>query len=455
MTKTKKLTLNTMTDSKVILVAGPLGSGKTTILNKLYDSLPRGSTASAIINDAGIRGTDSTRFRGDSLAIPGCVCCGSLDETVSAIEARRKAGTDFLFVEPTGGANAVSLAEGIQRATPLDIIITAIPSFYENVAHTTAMQTGLVVAHVGVNTHGNPAYNSGIPPIPRIEISEVTLNRVLTEKESYKAADFVFMPVSAFGLNGEMKSKNPVMVKNNNHDSIATQYQALSRNIDEEAFLESVRERRFERAKGVLPCGRGFCAVQGRVFIDDSTYAVSPYIMIISTQGTPENTLKHYSANPDEPQLMFTPHASAESKVSAFTYTLNQAQKTRGGNATTYEAPDVALLMAMELYEGGNLAFIEPAIREYARVRFEGHSLLEAESSVINNAYLTQLLAQSNRGRGGYPRENGLFYLGDVTPFDLQPRIKEHARELTRQKTPIGEYHTFITEMKEVAHDNL
>jgi G3E family GTPase len=104
-------------ESRFILVSGPLGSGKTTVLNKLLEmGSERLGTVAVIVNDFGSTNIDSTRIRADKIRSLAheCICCGSWKEFEAAlIELNGTVNT--VLIEPTGVADPGRLIDIIRR----------------------------------------------------------------------------------------------------------------------------------------------------------------------------------------------------------------------------------------------------------------------------------------------------------------------------------------------------
>lgn len=87
-----------MTRTPVLLLTGFLGSGKTSLLNRLLRD-PRYAETAVVINEAGDIGIDQALVERGSedvfLLEGGCICCrlrGGLNETLHDLHARRRSG---------------------------------------------------------------------------------------------------------------------------------------------------------------------------------------------------------------------------------------------------------------------------------------------------------------------------------------------------------------------------
>lgn len=106
------------------VVAGPLGSGKTTVIQQLLDRAGASRRVGVLVNDFGEIGMDETllRYRGgrvpDSIeAIPGgCLCCTTperLEESLTGMV--REGNLDWLLIEPSGLALLHPLLREMER----------------------------------------------------------------------------------------------------------------------------------------------------------------------------------------------------------------------------------------------------------------------------------------------------------------------------------------------------
>ena len=113
----------------LIVIVGFLGAGKTTFLQKLVPALgAEGLTPSLLINDYQNARIDAERFRGvidEVTTLNGdCVCCGSRDELLAALEQFEHRTGRVLLLETNGTTDSEQLLEtlafnkDLRRFTP-------------------------------------------------------------------------------------------------------------------------------------------------------------------------------------------------------------------------------------------------------------------------------------------------------------------------------------------------
>jgi G3E family GTPase len=113
----------------LIVIVGFLGAGKTTFLQKLVPALgAQGLSPSLLINDYQNARIDAERFRGvidEVTTLNGdCVCCGSRDELLAALEQFEHRAGRVLLLETNGTTDSEQLLEtlafnkDLKRFTP-------------------------------------------------------------------------------------------------------------------------------------------------------------------------------------------------------------------------------------------------------------------------------------------------------------------------------------------------
>ncbi len=115
---------------EVISVLGPLGSGKTTTLNRLIEHVPLSDSYAVVVNDVGESNIDAGRIwdhpanRSEKI-IPltaGCIGCSDVTQFQEALEKVHDAGVNVLFIEPTGIAPGTEIAD-VVRSSGFDLSI--------------------------------------------------------------------------------------------------------------------------------------------------------------------------------------------------------------------------------------------------------------------------------------------------------------------------------------------
>lgn len=116
------------------LIAGPLGAGKTSLIQHLLAQKPAGEHWAVLINEFGQIGLDaallSTDAKGISLAevAGGCLCCvNGLPFQVGLTRLLRKAQPDRLLIEPSGLGHPAQLLRQL-RQPPWQGVLALQPS---------------------------------------------------------------------------------------------------------------------------------------------------------------------------------------------------------------------------------------------------------------------------------------------------------------------------------------
>ncbi|GET88637.1 hypothetical protein, unknown function [Leishmania tarentolae] len=121
---------------KVCLFVGFLGSGKTTILQRLLPTLPREEKVHVIVNDISRDNIDVYAFQAsdathstsacvsDVAALSGgCVCCTLLSDLVSELQSAHAKGCRYSFVECTGVADPVPIIATLHALPELRVCV--------------------------------------------------------------------------------------------------------------------------------------------------------------------------------------------------------------------------------------------------------------------------------------------------------------------------------------------
>jgi len=106
--------------TRVYLITGFLGSGKTTFLNRIIDAFPKDQKLTLLVNEFGEIGVDGTLVEGDEIDMLEiskgsifCVCVKT-DFIKGLYELNSKVQPDALLIESTGVANPSDLKKDIK-----------------------------------------------------------------------------------------------------------------------------------------------------------------------------------------------------------------------------------------------------------------------------------------------------------------------------------------------------
>ena len=99
------MTYPSPTQIPVTLIAGYLGAGKTTLVNKLLNSKKLPANTAVLVNDFGDINIDEQLIKNDSQAdnviglANGCICCSIADDLTAALEQVRASGVERVILE--------------------------------------------------------------------------------------------------------------------------------------------------------------------------------------------------------------------------------------------------------------------------------------------------------------------------------------------------------------------
>ena len=107
-----------MSDLRINLLFGFLGSGKTTLVRRILGERGGGRPMAVIVNEFGEVGVDGDVIAGDNVNLveltSGCLCCTLRGSLMSAVEElREKAAVERIVVEATGVASPGDMLEDL------------------------------------------------------------------------------------------------------------------------------------------------------------------------------------------------------------------------------------------------------------------------------------------------------------------------------------------------------
>ncbi|MGN0294015.1 MAG: GTP-binding protein [Lachnospiraceae bacterium] len=115
--------------TKITIVSGFLGAGKTTLINKLLKETCQGKTVAVIENEFGKIAVDENLLQNGSEALvlmgSGCICCNLAANLKYVIEdTLQKLHPDRIFIEPGGAAGLTELMKLVRKMNRPDVYLT-------------------------------------------------------------------------------------------------------------------------------------------------------------------------------------------------------------------------------------------------------------------------------------------------------------------------------------------
>ncbi|SHL07765.1 GTPase, G3E family [Desulfatibacillum alkenivorans DSM 16219] len=115
--------------TKIDIISGVLGAGKTTLINRILDSVLKTDKTAIIENEFGEIGIDGCRFAESGVALReisgGCICCTLFGDFVSAArQLISQVRPDRIIVEPTGVGKLTDVLralEAVGKVEPIEI----------------------------------------------------------------------------------------------------------------------------------------------------------------------------------------------------------------------------------------------------------------------------------------------------------------------------------------------
>lgn len=112
---------------KVNIIAGFLGSGKTTLIQRSLENLGYSEKVAVLVNEFGKVGVDGTLIKRDHIDViempQGCICCSLRSGLLNGIlEISRDIGPERLIIEPSGIASPSEVLSVLRDPSLLSIV---------------------------------------------------------------------------------------------------------------------------------------------------------------------------------------------------------------------------------------------------------------------------------------------------------------------------------------------
>lgn len=153
---------------KIDIIAGFLGAGKTTLINKLLAEAYFGEKIAILENEFGAIGVDGSLIERDDINITemsgGCICC-SLKTTLQAglVEICKSYQPDRIIIEPTG------LADTEDIAIPVKVAAEEYPMEIDRTITVINGVNFLALAKAGVPIIGNQLHHTDVAILSRAD----------------------------------------------------------------------------------------------------------------------------------------------------------------------------------------------------------------------------------------------------------------------------------------------
>jgi G3E family GTPase len=268
----------------VTIVTGFLGAGKSTLVQRWLEELPRNETA-VIVNERGEVGIDgellAARVQQLREITGGCVCCKSQAEFVTAL-AELSATTPRpgrILVETSGAASPAGVIRAIgapwaRERLVLDGVITVIDVMRaERALEFDVAVEQLGFADIVVLSHVDEANET--PSGVELDAVQESLSRYAPAAVIVRATHGA-MPSSFLELLGQRAETLHVVPEGSGHSSIEAASMLLEGELDEDLFGDWVEsalgnvEARILRVKGIL----AMKGVDARVIVQGISDAV-------------------------------------------------------------------------------------------------------------------------------------------------------------------------------------
>lgn len=123
-----------MTPIPLMLVIGPLGAGKTSLLRQLLAHKPANELWGVLVNDFGTMLLDAQALSLQGVVVEslsgGCVCCSLQGLIAQALERLQQLGVERIVLEPSGVADARALYLALRKLPFIELlpIMAVIPT---------------------------------------------------------------------------------------------------------------------------------------------------------------------------------------------------------------------------------------------------------------------------------------------------------------------------------------
>jgi G3E family GTPase len=246
----------------VTIVTGFLGAGKSTLVLKWLEELPRNETA-VIVNERGEVGIDgellATRVARIREVTGGCVCCRTRAELASALEELSAATPrpSRILVETSGAASPAGVIRAISApALREDLRLDGVITVLDATRAARALEFDVAVEQLGfadivVLSHTDEASEADVDAVQELVAGHAPAAVITRATRGH-------VPRSFEGLLAERSEALHVRPEGSGHSSIDAASMMIDAELDDERFGDWVEsalggvEARILRVKGIL-----------------------------------------------------------------------------------------------------------------------------------------------------------------------------------------------------------